>query len=210
MQRDYQKRRYQDNPEIHKKYRKERYQEKKRYRKIENFLQQIKQGPYYICTICHRSLYQRSVRLFKPGKYHILTADLYHPVKSYDRKFYVCETCHKHLHKNEIPFQPVSNKMALDPISDELRHLRKLKKVLISKRLLVKKIAIMHGKGEFSKIKESTCNIPEEAANICNILLRPAVSNELIVAELKRVLNTEVMYISNQFIHKFFIRHLLI
>ena len=186
IQREYQKRRYQENPEIHNKYRKERYQEKKRLRNIENFLQQIKQGPYYICTVCHRSLYQRSVRLFKPEKYHVLTADLYHPVKSYDEKFNICETCHKHLHKNEIPCQTVCNKMALDVMPDELRYLRKLEKVLISKRLLFKKIAIMHGKGEFSKIKGSICNIPVEAANICNILPRPAVSNGLIVVKLKR------------------------
>ena len=76
--------------------------------------------------------------------------------------------------------------MALDPIPDELRCLRKLEKVLISKKLLFKKLAIMHGKGEFSKIKGSICNIPVEVANICNILPRPAVSNGLIVVKLKR------------------------
>ena len=27
----------------------------------------------------------------------------------------------------------------------------------------------MHGKGEFAKIKDSICNIPIEAANVCNI-----------------------------------------
>ena len=37
----------------------------------------------------------------------------------------------------------------------------------------------MHGKGEFAKIKVSIGNIPIEAANICNILPRPADSNEL-------------------------------
>ena len=44
----------------------------------------------------------------------------------------------------------------------------------------------MHGKGDFSKIKGSICNIPIEAANIYNILPRPAVSNGLIVVKLKR------------------------
>ena len=76
--------------------------------------------------------------------------------------------------------------MALDSIPDELRHLKKLEKVLICKRLLFKKIEIMHGKGEFSKIKRSICNIPVEAANICNILPRPAVSNGIIVVKFKR------------------------
>ena len=44
----------------------------------------------------------------------------------------------------------------------------------------------MHGKSKFSKIKGSICNIPIEAANTCNILPRPAVSNGLIIAKLKR------------------------
>ena len=37
----------------------------------------------------------------------------------------------------------------------------------------------MHGKGEYSKIKRIICNVPIEAANICNILPRQAVSNDL-------------------------------
>ena len=43
----------------------------------------------------------------------------------------------------------------------------------------------MHGKGEFAIIKGSICNIPIEAANIYNILPRPADSKGLIV-KLKR------------------------
>ena len=57
------KKRYQQNAEIDKKYQKHRYQENnKSCDKVDSFLQQVKQGPCYICTICHRSLYQRSVR----------------------------------------------------------------------------------------------------------------------------------------------------
>ena len=45
----------------------------------------------------------------------------------------------------------------------------------------------MHGKGEFSKIKGSICNFSIiKAANICNILPRPAGSNGLIVLKLKK------------------------
>ena len=44
----------------------------------------------------------------------------------------------------------------------------------------------MHGKGEFSKIKGSICNIAKEAENVFNILLRPSVSIGLIVVKLKR------------------------
>ena len=41
----------------------------------------------------------------------------------------------------------------------------------------------MHGKDEFCKIKESVCIILIIAANICNILPRPAVSNGLIAVK---------------------------
>ena len=38
----------------------------------------------------------------------------------------------------------------------------------------------MHEKGEINKIKESIFNAPKEAASLCNILPRPAVSKRLI------------------------------
>ena len=75
--------------------------------------------------------------------------------------------------------------MSLDPIPDKLKDLKKLEKILISRGIIVKKIAIMHGKGEVAKINGSTCNIPIETANKCNILPSHADSNELIVV-LKR------------------------
>ena len=44
----------------------------------------------------------------------------------------------------------------------------------------------MHGKAELSKIKRRICNIRIKAANITNILPRPAVYNRLIVVKVKR------------------------
>ena len=88
-------------------------------------------------------------------------------MKSFDEKLHICETCHKHLNKYEIPFQAVCNKMAVDPVTNELKDLKiKIQKVLISKRILFKKIAIRHRKGEFAKIKRSICNVPIETANV--------------------------------------------
>ena len=65
-------------------------------------------------------LYQCSVRFSKHEKYESLVSELYHPVKSFNEKLYICEAWHKHLSKNEIPCQAVFNKMAFDPISDQL------------------------------------------------------------------------------------------
>ena len=102
-----------------------------------NIKKKIRQSWVFLSTskirilLCHQSLYQHSVRLCKHGRYHILTAELNFPVKSFDEKCYVFETRHKHLHRNEIPWQAVYNKMALDPIPDELKDLKKSENVLI-------------------------------------------------------------------------------
>ena len=74
-------------------------------------------------------------------------------------------------------------------MSYELKDLKKTKekkKFFFFKWVRYKKIAIMHGKGKFAKIKGSICNIPIETANMCNILPRPADSNGLIVVKLKQ------------------------
>ena len=75
-------------------------------------------------------------QIFKHQQYHILIAELCHLVKSFSERFYICETCQKHLSKNEIPCLAVCNKMALNPITDELKNFKELEKFLISKRIL--------------------------------------------------------------------------
>ena len=57
--------------------------------------------------------------------------------------------------KNRTPCQGVSNKLDVEVAPKQLQNLKKLEKVLISKRILFKKVAVMHGKGEFAKIKET-------------------------------------------------------
>ena len=52
--------------------------------------------------------------------------------------------------------------------------------------MIFSKIAIMHGKREFAKIKGSICNIPIEVANIWKIFPRPAASNGLIMVKWKK------------------------
>ena len=61
---------------------------------------------------------------------------------------------HTHNAIHMIPSQAVCNKMEIDPIPYELKDLKCFKKKkLISKIILFKKIAIMHGKEKFSKNK---------------------------------------------------------
>ena len=98
----------------------------------------------------------------------------------------VCVTCHKSIIKKRTPCQAVSYKLDVEVASKQLQDLKKLEKVLISKRILFKKVAIMHGKGEFSKIKGNICNIRVETDTISNVLPRPVNNNGLVLAKLKR------------------------
>ena len=74
---------------------------------------------------------------------------------NYDGKVYVCMTCHKSIMKKRTACEAVSNKLDVEVAPKQLQNLRRLEKVLISKRILFKKVAIMDGKGEFAKIRET-------------------------------------------------------
>ena len=81
LKRDYEKNKYEKNPKTKKENRKKMHKiNKNRLKKLEIFSQQIKQGCYSTCKVCHWCLYKRSVRLFEHKKYPILTAELYCPV----------------------------------------------------------------------------------------------------------------------------------
>ena len=56
--------------------------------------------------ICNRLSFPDNVswnfRLFTYEKYHVLTAELYHPVKLFNNKLCICKTRHKHVHEDKV------------------------------------------------------------------------------------------------------------
>ena len=76
--------------------------------------------------------------------------------------------------------------MFIQVIPEQISHLKRLERILVSQRILFKKVLIMHGKGEFAKIKGSICNVPIETSDICKVLPRPADGNGLILVKHKR------------------------
>ena len=144
---------------------------------VQKFLNEIKCGPYFICVICHRCLYKRTVKVFNFEKYdNALLPPSY--IKSHNNKKYICITCDKHLKKGSLPCQSISNKLQLMPIPPQLSTLNKLEKVLISKRILFTKIAIMP-KGQQPKISGAICNIPINTDTITNCLPRAGADSVL-------------------------------
>ena len=63
-------------------------------------------------------------------------------------KVYVCITYQESIMNKRTPCQAVSNKLDIEVAPKQLQNLKKLGKVLLSKRILFKEVAIMHGKGK--------------------------------------------------------------
>ena len=137
----------------------------------EQFNRGIREGPYYICVVCNRLLYRKSVLEFKKETYH-LNVCIFTTVKSFNDKLHICNTCHTKIKKNRVPCQAVENNLAVDDIPPELSSLEKLEQILISQRIVFEKIVIMP-KGQQRKIKGAICNVPVNCEEICTILPRP-------------------------------------
>ena len=154
------------------------------HERILKFTEMIKDGPFYICVVCNRCLYHRSVVLFKRKNYSIDKVNFYRIVTSSDGNVYVCHTCNKKLKKSETPAQAVWNKLDISDFPDDLANLNRLEKAIISRRILFKKVTIMP-KGQMPKLKGSICNVLIDTAAIANTLPQGADSNGIIMMKLK-------------------------
>ena len=108
-------------------------------------------------------------------------------IKSFDGLLYICKTCDKKLKSSKVPCQAVLNKLQIFDLPKDYPDIRKLEKVLVAKRLLFKKITIIP-KGQFSKVKGATCNVPIDNVDVSNLLPRQADNNGLMIIKLKRKL----------------------
>ena len=59
---------------------------------IETLRKKIKEGPYYICCVCNRMLYKKSVLKLITTRYP--SQHLFDVQMSFDGKLYICKACH--------------------------------------------------------------------------------------------------------------------
>ena len=118
---------------------------------ISRFHNKINEGPYYVCSVCNRLLYRKSVVLLQKNKYINVDETLFTDVKSFDDKEYICKTCHSKVLKGKIPCQAIYNNMYVDKIPAELASLEKLEQILIAERIVFEKIIVMP-KGQQRKV----------------------------------------------------------
>ena len=122
---------------------------------VKKFKGMVHEGPFYVCQICYRCLYKRSVQHFERN----IKNESSNPINvfSFDGCLYICKTCHKKIVKGKVPCQSVSNKLEVYNFPSHFRGIRKLEKVLTPKRLLFKKITIMPPE-QMEKISGTICN----------------------------------------------------
>ena len=154
---------------------------------IQQFNRGIREGPYYICIVCNRLLYRKTVLEFKRDKYNSRSY-LFTSVTSFNGNMYICHTCHVTIKKkNKTPCQAVYNNLAVDNMPPELARLEKLEQILVSRRIVFQKIVVMP-KGQQRKIRGAICNVPVSCEETCHVLPRPPDSSGIIMLKLKRKL----------------------
>ena len=120
---------------------------------IVSFHSDIKNGPDFVCTCCHRLMYGKSVVLCNPAKYSKCGDDLLNCVFSADLRYvcdtgneYVCTTCDRALKRGVMPLQAKANGLQLPAIPPELADLNALELRLICLRLpFMKMVALPSG-----------------------------------------------------------------
>ena len=154
---------------------------------IQQFNRDIREGPYYICVVCNRLLYRKTVLEFKRDNYNSSSC-LFTSVTSFNGNMYICNTCHITIKKkNKTPCQAVYNNLAVDDVPPELASLEKLEQILVSQRIVFQKIVVMP-KGQQRKIRGAICNVPVSCEETCHVLPRPPDSSGIIMLKLKRKL----------------------
>ena len=123
---------------------------------MEIFLSLSSQGPTLVCVCCHRCMYERSVHKFHKDKFKYDSVGKIHISSNLN---VICKTCHVTMKRGKLPAQTVVNKLEIFEPPELIKNMNRLEHVLISRRILFKKVSIMP-KGNFPKMKGSICNIP--------------------------------------------------
>ena len=107
-----------------------------------SFHHDIKNGPDFVCTCCHRMMYRKSVVPFNLAKYSKCSNDLLQNVFSVDHHYisndgneWVCKTCDRALKCRVMPLQAKANGLQLCNVPPELSDLNALELRLISQRI---------------------------------------------------------------------------
>ncbi|XP_062338207.1 uncharacterized protein LOC134036985 [Osmerus eperlanus] len=172
---------------------------------ISVFRSQIKAGPTYVCTVCHKASFPNQVKTCKRLNYvknpHMvaacLTGKYVHVcddecrdeqqcnVPDERREEWICHTCHNHLKDGVMPTLAVANNLELADIPPELCDLNILERHLIAKCIAFAKI-IPLPKGRQRAIHGNVVCVPSEVQETVEALPRLRSESQVMRVKLKR------------------------
>ena len=115
----------------------------------------IKQGPYYICCVCNRTLYRKSV--IKLIKSSFPSQDIFKKQSSFHVGECICKTCHSNVVQGRLPCQAIVNNLYVDDVPTELENLKKLEEIIIAQGIVFEKVILSYAKRTTEKNKR--CNM---------------------------------------------------
>ena len=159
---------------------------------VSAFHSEVKLGPDYVCTCCHRMMYRKSVISCNKANYTKASADVIQKVFnadlsyiSFDGKQWVCRTCDRTLKRGNMPLQAKANGLQLCQVPPELSSLNALELRLICLRVpFMKMVALPTGKQR--SIHGPAVNVPSKVDTICEVLPRLPSQTEMVPLKLKR------------------------
>ena len=140
---------------------------------INTFKKKNKEGPYYICCVCNRMLFKKSVLQLISNRYP--SQYLFKVQISFDGKIYICNTCHSKAIQGKVPCRATVNNLCVDDVPTELESLKKLEQIIIAQQIVFEKNSsdAQGCKGQQRKIKGVICNVPVDCDQTCNISPHP-------------------------------------
>lgn len=171
------------------------------------FKNAVKDGPRYVCSVCHKFKFRKQVVECNEENYtkkgakckemanHCITHEFIHPCiqeckmncETVSHKHWICYTCHRQILNGKMPVDAYSNGLQLPKIPDELNSLNKLEKQLISLRIPFMKIVHLP-KGNQRGIIGPCVSVPTDIQKTTNVLPRCDDESQLIRCKLKRKL----------------------
>ncbi|XP_053178284.1 uncharacterized protein LOC128361756 [Scomber japonicus] len=221
---------YKSNPDYTQSIKK-RNQEKKRNQKlqkhqidfvIQQFREKVKQGPEYVCCVCHRLLFQHQVLQCRKEQYgkkgsvvasladKCITSTYLHECGdkctadctlkwTHVGKLWICHTCHRKILSGKVPEESEINNLQLDPIPPELNTLNSLEQHLIAQHIPFMKVLALPKGGQNGVHGPVTC-VPSNNNAVNNVLPRLENQDLMIRVKLKRKITYKGHY-EYQYVH---------
>ncbi|XP_073694460.1 uncharacterized protein [Garra rufa] len=195
---------------------------------INYFRQEVRNGPEFVCCVCHRLLFRKQViecktecyedkgeKIAVLGKKCITTSYVHVCDEKCDQssayssgcKLWICLTCHRKILSGRLPEESVANNMQLVDIPNQLKCLNSLEQHLVARNIPFMKLLCLP-RGKQHGCHGPVVCVPVNTTDVSNILPRNECDDKMIRLKLKRKLTYKGHY-EYKYVHTDRIRNAL-